>query len=123
MNQNPKSSKAARTKEKNESEAWAISDHNLFRGPVYIFGKPVASDIIFSNHRGIYKKKVEKRQRRLLIKIPFINSFLEDGELITLITNGYALLTRLERSLLRYLTVFQRRALFVFTDRRVLYIP
>ena len=123
MNQNPKSAKAARAKEKNESETWAISAHNVFRGPVNIFGKPVARDTLFSNHRGIYKKKVEKRQRRLLIKIPFINSFLEDGELITLITNGYAPLTRLERSLLRYLTVFRRRALFVFTDRRVLYIP
>jgi hypothetical protein len=123
MNQKPKSAKAARAKEKNESETRAISAHKLFRGPVYIFGKPVARDILFSNHMGIYKKKIEKRQRRLLIKIPFINSFLEDGELITLITSGYAPLTMLERFLLRYLTVFQRRALFVFTDRRVLYIP
>jgi len=123
MNQNPKSAKAARAEKKNESEARAISAHNLFRGPVYIFGKPVDRDILFSNHRGIYNKKVEKRQRRLLIKIPFINSFLENGELITLITSGYAPLTRLERFLLRYLTVFQRRALFVFTDRRVFYIP
>jgi hypothetical protein len=123
MNQNPKSARAARAKGENRSEARAISAHNLFRGPVCIFGKPVASDIIFSNHRGIYKKSVEKRQRLLLIKIPFINSFLENGELITLITSGYAPLTRLERFLLRYLTVFQRRALFVFTDRRVLYVP
>lgn len=123
MNQNSKSAKAARAKEKNESETWAISSPNLFSGPVYIFGKPVARDILFSNYRGIYKKKVEKRQRLLLSKIPFINFFLEDGELITLITSGYAPLTRLERFLLRCLTVFQRRALFVFTDRRVLYIP
>lgn len=123
MNQNPKPARAARANEENQSEARAISALNQFRGPVCIFGKPVASDILFSNHRGIYKQKVEKRQRRLLIKIPFINSFLEDGELITLITSGYAPLTRLERFLLRYLTVFQRRALFVFTDRRVLYIP
>jgi hypothetical protein len=83
----------------------------------------VARDIIFSNYRGIYKKRVEKRQRSLLVKIPFVNSFLEKDELITLITSGYAPLTRLERFLLRYLTVFQRRALFVFTDRRMLYIP
>jgi hypothetical protein len=123
MNQNPTSAEVVRSNEKNEFETWAISAHNTFGRPVYIFGKPVARDILFSNHRGIYKKRVEKRQRRLLIKIPFINSFLEDGELITLITKGYAPMTRLERYLLRYLTVFQRRALFVFTDRRVIYIP
>jgi hypothetical protein len=123
MNQNPNMAKPVVPGTKNESETWAISDHNLFGTPVYIFGKPVARDILFSNYRGIYKKKIENRQRRLLIKIPFINSFLEDGELITLITSGYAPLTRLERFLLRYLTVFQRRALFVFTDRRVFYIP
>jgi len=123
MNQNPKLAKGFHAKEKNESESRAISAHNLFRGPISIFGKPVSRDILFSNHKGIYKKRIEKRQRRLLIKTPFINSFLEEGELITLITSGYAPLTRLERTLLRYLTVFQRRALFVFTDRRVFYIP
>jgi hypothetical protein len=123
MNQNPKSAKFARTKKKNESEARPISALNQFRGPVRIFGKPVDRSTLFSNHKGVYKKRVEKRQRRLLIKIPFINSFLEDGELITLITSGYAPLTRLERYLLRYLTVFRRRALFVFTDRRLLFIP
>lgn len=123
MNQHPKLAKAVRAKELIESESLAISAHNLFRGPVRIFGKPVARDILFSNHRGIYKKRIEKRQRRLLIKMPFINSFLEEGELITLITRGYAPMTRLERTLLRYLTVFQRRALFVFTDRRMFYIP
>jgi len=106
-----------------ETRTRAISAHNLFRGPDYIFGKPVALEIIFSNHKGVYKKRIEKRQRRRLTKIPFINSFLEDGEKIVLVTSGYAPLTRLERFLLRYLTVFLRRALFVFTDRRMLYIP
>jgi len=123
MKQNSLSEKAARSGEKKGSEARAISALYLFGGPVNIFGKPVDRNVLFSNHRGIYKKKVEKRQRRLLIKIPFINAFLEDGELIKLMTSGYSPLSRLERFLLRYLTVFRRRALFVFTDRRVLYIP
>lgn len=57
------------------------------------------------------------------MKIPFINPFLEEGEIILLVTSGYAPLTKLERFLLRYPTVFQRRALFVFTDRRLIYVP
>lgn len=115
--------KIGRSGKKKQPEIRAISAYSMFRGPVRVFGKPVARDILFTNHRGIYQKKIEKRQRRLLTKIPFITTFLEDGELITLITSGYAPLTRLERYLLRYLTVFRRRALFVFTDRRVFYIP
>lgn len=123
MNQQRTSEQTAPLAEKSTSAARAISAHNLFRGPVYIFGKPVDKDVIFSNHRGVYKKKIEKRQRRLLVKIPFINSFLEEGELIKVIASGYSPFTRLERFVLRYLTVFQRRALFVFTDRRAFYIP
>jgi len=123
MNPSPKPAESACTRENNTSQARAISAHSLFRGPVFVFGKPIDRDIIFSNHRGVYKKSVEKRQRRMLIKISFINDFLEKGELIRLIAGGYAPLSRLERFLLRYLTVFQRRALFVFTDRRVLFVP
>jgi len=123
MNQHRKYVFTARVKQQPQPEARAISAYSQFRRPVYIFGKPVAKDIIFTNHRNIYKKKVENRQRLLMVKIPFINSFLEDGELIMLVTSGYAPLTRLERFLLRYLTVFQRRALFVFTNHRMLYIP
>ena len=108
---------------KSESNSRAISAHNLFRGPDFIFGKPVARDVIFTNHKGVYKKRLEKRQRRRLVKIPFINSFLEDGEQIMFVTSGYPQLTRLERFLLRYFTVFLRRALFVFTDRRMFYVP
>lgn len=123
MSPSSKSVKVARVKEKNGSAVRAVSAYNQFRGPVCIFGKPVVKEILFSDHRGTYKKKIEKRQRRFLVKIPFINAFLEDGEAIMLVTSGYGPFTRLERFLLRYLTVFQRRALFVFTDRRALYIP
>jgi hypothetical protein len=108
---------------KSESSTLAISAYNTFRGPDCIFGKPVARQVMFTNHKGRYKKRFEKRQRRRLVKIPFINTFLEDGEQIMFVTTGYPLLTKLERFLLRYFTVFLRRALFVFTDRRLFYIP
>ncbi len=123
MRQRQTLKKAASTGEQNTDGIQSVVTSGLLYGPVLIFGKPVAREIIFSNHKGVYKKRVEKRQRRLLMKIPFINPFLEEGEIILLVTSGYAPLTKLERFLLRYLTVFQRRALFVFTDRRLIYIP
>ena len=110
-------------KAKSESSSQAISAYNTFRGPDCIFGKPVAREVMFTSHKGVYKKRLEKRQRRRLVKIPFINAFLEEGEQIMFLTTGYPLLTALERFLLRYFTVFLRRALFVFTDRRIFYIP
>jgi len=121
MNKKMKPAKAAPAKKKDQAEPWDFG--KALKRPVPIFGKPVARDILFSNHRGVYRKSVEKRQRWLLVKISFIRSFLAEGELIMMIAAGYAPMTKLERFLLRYLTVFQRRALFVFTNRRVFYIP
>ena len=45
-----------------------------FMGP-QIFGLPVDRDILFSNHKDIYKKRVEKRQRKLIVKISFFKLF------------------------------------------------
>ena len=36
------------------------------------FDVPLESDIIFSNHKGNYKKRIEKRQRKLLEKVEFL---------------------------------------------------
>ena len=36
-----------------------------------VFGLPVDREILFSNHKDIYKKRIEKRQRKLIVKISF----------------------------------------------------
>ena len=41
-----------------------------FMGP-QIFGLPVNREILFSNHKSVYKKRIEKRQRKLIVKISF----------------------------------------------------
>lgn len=95
-----------------------------------IFGKPVDRAIIFSNFKGIHKSRIERRQRNLLVKIPFITTFLKDSrslvttrERILLITTGYGPLTPLERTVLRPVTVFLRRSIFIFTESRFFYVP
>ena len=53
-----------------------------------ILGLCVNTRIAFSNHKGVYKKGIEKRQRKHLENIGYIKPFLDDGEQILLVTNG-----------------------------------
>jgi len=66
----------------------------------------------------------------MLVKTPFIATFLKDArslatsrERILLITTGYGPLSHLERTVLRPVTVFIRRALFIFTENRFFIVP
>ena len=88
-----------------------------------IFGLPIDRDIIFSNHKDVYKKKIEKRQRDLIIKIPFLKSFLRDGEKILLVTTGHSPPTVFEKMGIGWLFVYLKRSLLVFTNRRIIHIP
>ena len=65
----------------------------------YVFDLPVDRDIMFADHKGKYKKKIEKQQRNLIVKIPFIKPFLEPDENILLITTGYSLVDTLDQIL------------------------
>ena len=69
--------------------AEATFDPAGFLGP-QIFGLPVDREILFSNHNDIYKKRVEKRQRKLIVKISFLKPFLKKGEHVLFITTGYS---------------------------------
>ena len=55
-----------------------------------IFGLPVDREILLSNHKNVYKKRIEKRQRKLIVKLTFLKPFLKKGEKILLITTGYS---------------------------------
>jgi len=51
---------------------------------------PLDREILFSNNKGIYKKRIEKRQTGLLKNIAFLNNFLKEEERILLITTGFS---------------------------------
>jgi hypothetical protein len=93
-----------------------------FMGP-QIFGLPVNREILFSNHKNVYKKRIEKRQRKLIVKISFLKPFLKNGEQVILITTGYSPLGSLAQFLTGFLFVYLKRSLFVFTNYRILHIP
>lgn len=88
-----------------------------------IFGLPVDRKTLFSNHKKIYKKRVEKRQRKLIIKLPFLKPFLKRGEHILLVSTGYSPLASLAQYVTGFVFVYLKRSLFVFTNHRILHIP
>jgi hypothetical protein len=93
-----------------------------FMGP-QIFGLPVDRETLFSNHKNVYKKRIEKRQRKLIVKISFLKPFLKRGEQILLITSGYSPLVSLAHYLTGFLFVYLKRSLFVFTNYRIIHVP
>jgi len=88
-----------------------------------IFGIPVDRKILFSNHKNVYKKKIEKRQRKLIVKIPFIKPFIKENERVLLITTGYSPISTIEKYLIGWLFIYLKRSLFIFTNQRIFHIP
>ena len=88
-----------------------------------IFGLPVDREILLSNHKNVYKKRIEKRQRKLIVKLTFLKPFLKKGEKILLITTGYSPLSSPAQYLTGFLFVYLKRAMYVFTNYRVFHVP
>ncbi len=96
---------------------------SIFGQAISIFGLPVDRNLIFSNHKGTYRKKIEKRQRKLIVKISFLKFFLHYDENILLLTTGYTPVSIWEMLLTFPAYLFFKRALFVFTTKRIFQIP
>ncbi len=89
-----------------------------------IFGLPVDTRILFSNHKGLYKRRIEKNKTNLLRKLGFLAQFLDADEKIVFVTTGCSPYTTLEQLTAGALWVMLlKRALFVFTNKRLLHIP
>jgi len=88
-----------------------------------IFGLPVDRETLFSNHKKVYKKRIEKRQRKLIVKLPFLKPFLKRGEKILLVSTGYSPITTLAQYVTGFLFVYLKRSLFVFTNYRIFHVP
>jgi len=83
----------------------------------------VDTDIMFSNHKKVFKPGIAKHQRKLLAKIRPIEPFLEQGEKIVRITTACSPISMLEQMLTGWIVFYLKRCLLVFTDRRILHVP
>ena len=99
------------------------SSQNIFSQPLSIFGIPVDRETIFSNHKAKYKSRIEKRQRKLIVKTTFIKCFLHAGERIRCLTTGYSPISIIEQMFTGLAFIVFKRARFIFTDKRMLHIP
>jgi hypothetical protein len=88
-----------------------------------LFGLPLDREILFSDHKNAYKKRVEKRQTGLVKKIPCIKIFLENDEKIFLITTGCSPVSIVEQLVTGWIFIYLKRAMFVFTNKRIFHIP
>lgn len=88
-----------------------------------IFGLPVDRNTLFSNHQEIYKKRIEKRQRKLIVKLSFLKPFLKKGEKILLTTTGYSPINSLPQYVTGFFFVYLKRSLLVFTNYRIFHVP
>lgn len=88
-----------------------------------VFGLPIDRDLMFSNHKGIFKKRIEKRQRKLIVKLAFLKPFLKRGEKLLLVTTCYSPLGSPGQYLTGFIFIYLKRSLLVFTNMRVFHIP
>ena len=88
-----------------------------------VFGLPVDLAVIFSNYKNAYKKRIEKRQRWLIVRLSFLKPFLELDEKILHVTTGHSPTTIFEKMGLGWFFVYLKRSLLVFTDRRIFHVP
>jgi hypothetical protein len=86
-------------------------------------GLPLDRDVMFSNRKGVYKKRIEKRQIKVLKKIPAIKNFLKEDEQLLLVTTGCSPTSLFEQVLTGWIFVYLKRSLFLFTNQRIFHIP
>lgn len=81
------------------------------------------SSFMFSNHKDVYKKGLEKKQRKLLLKIPKIQNYLTENEFVKAVTSGTTPIHITDWLFTGSISYYIKRALFVFTNKRILVIP
>lgn len=86
-------------------------------------GLPIDEDIMFADHAGNHKPRIEKKQRKLLDKVDCLNGILEDGEDIKMLTVAVSPTSLMEQLTTGVIFLYIKRSILVFTDRRVLHIP
>ncbi len=84
---------------------------------------PIEEDVLFSNHKGVRKGRVEKKMRKLLEKVSFLRPFLVEGEKVLLVTRACSPSSFFEQFLTGWIVYYLKRSLLVFTNKRIFHIP
>ncbi|MEJ2542498.1 MAG: hypothetical protein P8Y99_00355 [Calditrichaceae bacterium] len=87
------------------------------------FSLPVKTEVMFTDFKGESKVSIEKRQKKLLNYLDFLKPFLEQGEVLLLVTPAASPLNFVDYLISGAAIIYLKRCLLVFTDRRILHIP
>jgi hypothetical protein len=88
-----------------------------------IFGIPVDPEVLFADAHNVYRERIEKRQRQLIVKLPFLRSFLHPGEKVILVTTAFSPLRLAAQVLTACLFLDLERSIVIFTNYRLLHVP
>ena len=83
----------------------------------------VDMQFMFSNHKGVHKPRLEKRQRKLLEKVSFIGRFLEPDERVLLVTPCVSPTSLFEQLTTGVIFAYINRALLVVTNKGLFHVP
>ena len=83
----------------------------------------IDTEVMFSDRKGHYKKRIEKRQRKLLKYLPDLDRFLTQDEKVLLVTTGCSPMGFLEWYVTGWVIYYIKRSLFVVTNKRIFHIP
>jgi hypothetical protein len=86
-------------------------------------GLPFDAETMFGDDKGIYKARIEKKQRKLAKSLSFLGNFLEEGEKLLIITTAVSPTSFLEQFTTGWIFIYIKRCLLVMTDRRIFHIP
>jgi len=89
-----------------------------------ICGLPVDANVLFSDKNGVRKKSIQNKKLKLLQKLSFLRKFLAADERIVFVTTGCSPFSTVEQMTIGHAWVYLiKRALFVFTNKRILHVP
>ena len=87
---------------------WADKENFAARPESHeLLGLPTERENLFSDNKGKYKKKIEKRQTKFFKQISFIKPFLDEDEKIFLVTTGCSPLSGLEQILTGWISLIE----------------
>ncbi|MBF8269555.1 MAG: hypothetical protein HW386_1264 [Gammaproteobacteria bacterium] len=90
---------------------------------VNTMGFPVDTDFMFSDHKGKYNKRIERRQISYAKTLPELNRFMDKDEKVLLIARGCSPMSFMEQYLTGWIIYYLKRAVFVFTNKRIFHLP
>ena len=95
-----------------------------FARTVPLDGISIREDVAFSNHKGVEKASLHKRNLAALEKLrPALARFLQPDEVVLYIARGRTPLTILEQLTAGWWTYFLAAAAVVITNQRILFFP